>query len=584
MPSQLVSLFKEQLENEAQDLAAIHELTRRGDFLIWWYFLRLVVLEEAEVGEIVCDGPNDLGIDAIWIDDEQYVHFYQFKNPYDIEQNFPSGEVDKVLGGLNLILSRRHDEIANASLRGRVEEVYQTIPAGYRLHLVSSGAGVTKDARTKLDAFVEGLGTPSEGFFVWDDQDITWLQDAFYKATLPTCEEPIELELDKDPYAVRAGSHEFFMFQLPGRRIGELYDIHGEALLQRNIRVYQGDRMTNARIYETAIGDEAHNFLHYNNGVAFLCERGDWDPFTRRLVLHDTQIVNGGQTVRVLHRAFAQGRLGADVTVPVRVITSLGDKQFANSVTVNLNNQNRISPSFLRSNDPRVIQLAHSLASIGWHLERREGEVRSLTDDDKQEIEQRIGESLSNRVIHLKEGTQAYVSTYMGLPELAKKDPKKMFESEHDGGRFEDIFSSEMTAEKLVAAQRLARAIGRHVKQFASIKRRKDKLEDRAERYSTLLGEQMVGSFGTDIEEMIPQSAVFLTALVFAQEVRIRGRGIDDVIEEIDGGNAAVINDMLYSILSFQQGDDRWSKAWPTLLKSQAFFNALVEQVISAAA
>src|SRR5438045_9355748 len=121
--------------------------------------------------------------------------------------------------------------------------------------------------------------------------------------------------------------------------------------------------------------------------------------------------------------------------VPARAITSSGDKDFANNVAVNQNNQNPVGTGFLRSNDQRVVQLDHALASRGWYLERREGELKASTPDEKAAIEQRIGRTLEGRVIRLKEGAQAYTATFYGQPEIAKKNPKKIFLSVSDGGK-----------------------------------------------------------------------------------------------------------------------------------------------------
>lgn len=165
--SPIISLFKEQLENECQKISVEKSLEKRGDHLSWWYFRRLVGLEDLRIEEVLCDGPNDLGIDAIYIDDDNLVHFYQFKNPESIESGFPAGDVDKVLAGLNLILSRKHDAIANVELRGRIEEIYQTVPTGYRLHLVTSGKGLSTESISKLDNFVAQL-QGQEGFFTWE--------------------------------------------------------------------------------------------------------------------------------------------------------------------------------------------------------------------------------------------------------------------------------------------------------------------------------------------------------------------------------------------------------------------------------
>jgi len=79
--SSLITLFKEQLENESQRIAEDRNLVKRGDFFIWWYFLRLQGLPPSEIEEAVCDDGNDLGLDAIYIDEDDIVHFYQFKNP-----------------------------------------------------------------------------------------------------------------------------------------------------------------------------------------------------------------------------------------------------------------------------------------------------------------------------------------------------------------------------------------------------------------------------------------------------------------------------------------------------------------------
>ena len=215
-----------------------------------------------------------------------------------------------------------------------------------------------------LRAFVASLQGPDD-FFTWMDEDLKWLQDRFYQKSLPTVEAPIEFMLDQAPYAVRSADHDCWLFHVNGSSLGELYEKHGEQLLQQNIRIYQGDKGTNAAIRKTCTGEDSANFLHYNNGVTFLCDTAPWDPFTRKLTLRKAQVVNGGQTVRVLHAAQREKTLQGDVLVPLRIITAQGDKDFASNVAVNLNNQNRIEPSFLRSNDPRILQLANALASLG---------------------------------------------------------------------------------------------------------------------------------------------------------------------------------------------------------------------------
>lgn len=572
MSSPLISLFKEQLENESQGIAHLRGLTKRGDLLSWWYFRRLRGIDDTEIGEILCDGYNDLGIDAIWIDDDQFVHFYQFKNPVSMAAGFPGGDVDKVISGLTLILGRKHADIANAELRGRVEEIYQIVPAGYRLHLVTSGAGVSEEARVKLDAFVSSLLGP-EHFFNWGCEDVATLQDSLYQKTLPTIDQPIEFSLDQSPYPVRSANHDCWLFHVGASILIDLYETHGEQLLQQNIRVYEGDRGTNESIRNTCTGDDAGNFLHFNNGVTFLGDEASWDAFTRKLTLRRGQIVNGGQTVRVLYSAHTGHQLRPEVLVPIRVITSQGDKSFASNVAVNLNNQNRIEPSFLRSNDPRILQLGGALASLGWYLERRENEVVGMTLGEMAAVELRIGRKLDGAVIVFKTASQAYVATYFGQPELAKKNPKRIFLGASDGGAFERIFSNELTAEKFVNANLLAKGVDGFIRQFMSKKRRRDRVLDWRSDYATVLGHDIVEQFGEDLDQVVPQSAVFLTALAFKEWVGIGGRPVADLLADMEKGDFALLQRLLLVILQYGKSQPLLQRSWPTLLKSQQFFD-----------
>ena len=267
----LLSLFKEQLENESSLLAKTCSLEKRGDYLIYWYFSKLKNMGPAEIEEIVCDDGGDLGIDALLIDPENYVHFYQFKNPVNAEAGFPGGDVDKIISGLHLILKREHKAVANGTLNEMIDQVYQIVPSGYRIHLVTSGSTLADEPVQKLNAFVKGLGGPTEDFITWSVADLKALQDEFYQKNLPTIQGSIVFDLVRQPpYQIRSANHDSYILHATGATLAELYRQHGEQLLQQNIRVYQGDKTTNASIRQTCTGDDSPNFFHFNNGVTFL--------------------------------------------------------------------------------------------------------------------------------------------------------------------------------------------------------------------------------------------------------------------------------------------------------------------------
>ena len=569
----LLSLFKEQLEAECAGLREDYGLPKRGDLLIYWYFIRLHNFSDTEVAEIACDGSGDLGIDALWIDDDTFVHFYSFKNPADPTKAFPGGDVDKTISGLKLVLNRKHDQIANPALTARLDDVYQQLPRGYRIHFVTSGEGLSHESVGKLDSFIEELKGPSEGVVSWDQQPLTKLQEGFYQQSLPAIEDPLRFDLKATPYMLRSGAAESYFFHIEGSRLGELYETHGEGLLQRNIRIDQRETPTNRSIEATCTGPQAANFLHFNNGVTFLCEKAAYDPFQQAIILDKGQVVNGGQTIRAIWRVSKRTILDSGVLVPARAITSSGDKDFANNVAVNQNNQNKVGTGFLRSNDQRVVQLDHALASRGYYLERREGELKSLTEQEMETIKQRIGhQSLEDRIIKLKEGAQAYTATFYQQPEIAKKNPKKIFLSSEDGGQFEKIFSTDMTAEKVIIAHKIKTFVDSLVRRFAGIRRKLQAADDVEAAYAPVIGATLAAF--PDIHQVIPQCSLFICGTVYRDCVQLQGNAPSSIPAILEQRGNALIQEHLGLIVEYAKNNkDKADRSWPTLLKSNTFFS-----------
>jgi len=141
------------------------------------------------------------------------------------------------------------------------------LPKGYRLHFISSGRGLDKESKTKLDALIAELKGPSSSIISWDEQPLASLQEIFYQQNLPAVKDPLKFSSPRQPYTVRSGVADCYLFHVTGQVLADLYDKHGEGLLQRNIRVDQGETATNKAIEGTCVGDDSANFLHFNNGV-----------------------------------------------------------------------------------------------------------------------------------------------------------------------------------------------------------------------------------------------------------------------------------------------------------------------------
>ena len=519
------------------------------------------------------------------------VHLFLFKHPQDPKKAFPADGVDALLAGLLVIFKNEHRPVANEKLKSRIEAIKQVIPKAYRVHCVTSGIGIGKEQKTKLDTFVAGIENPNEDFFQWELEDLTKLQQRFYQQNLPAVEDPIVFNVGKTAYLTKSGSAACYLFIVFGDELAKIYEKFGEALLHRNIRAGQGSTPTNRAIKASCTGPKSADFVHFNNGVSILAN-AHWDPMDNKITLTRSQIVNGGQTVRILHSAYKEGSLKSDVRVAVRVISSGDNSQFGSDVTVNQNNQNSMKTGFLRSNDPSVVQLATSLMSAGWYLERRKGELKSITEDEKRRIEISLNNPLEGRVIPLNEGTQAYVATYFRQPEMAKKNPKKMFQSAEEGGSFEDIFSYEISGEKVVSAVRIRAAVDKFVNEFSKMQNRKKKRNDddpaTDAEYRSFLGDRLVSDFRGDIDQAIPQSAVFLCATIFQEWVDILGKdplGFDkkgvkvceSLADTLEQNAATTIQRHLATIFQFAKEQPRSiESSWPNMMKSNKFLTQVM--------
>jgi hypothetical protein len=92
----------------------------------------------------------------------------------------------------------------------------------------------------------------------------------------------------------------------------------------------------------------------------------------------------------------------------------------------------------------------------------------------------------------------------MRQPEWAKKNPKKIFLGSTDGGYFDRVFNSELTAEKFSAAHKLTACTDDFVRQFMTRKRRADKVGDWKKDYSELLEKDLVAKHSGSLNQVVP--------------------------------------------------------------------------------
>lgn len=165
----------------------------------------------------------------------------------------------------------------------------------------------------------------------------------------------------------------------------------------------------------------------------------------------------------------------------------------------------------------------------------------------------------------------------MRQPELAKKNPKRIFLSAADGGYFDRVFNADLTAEKFVRANRLALLVDEYVRKFMTRKRRRERVADWRKDYEEVLGENLVEKHADVLDQVIPQSAVFLTAITF-EIAAAHGEDIEALAGELEA-DPKRLNQAVEALIDVAKADPNASRSWPTLLKSQGFFEKVAQSL-----
>lgn len=259
----------------------------------------------------------------------------------------------------------------------------------FRLHLVTDG----KLSDRLRDLPTEALNGVPVDFSFWDIERFHQLHESKQQR------EPLEIDVTEwvptgIPALEVSGTEDFatYLAAVPGSLLADLYSMHGNRLLESNVRSYLSNRgKVNKGIRETVNGSP-HLFMAYNNGITATATQVKMSP-DRSAILEvvDLQIVNGGQTTASLFYVGREQKLKsnlATVVVPMKLV--MVDEDRAQALVPNIsrfaNSQNAVSAADFFSNSPfhqrvedlsrrlRVPAVAGNRIQSKWYYERIRGQ------------------------------------------------------------------------------------------------------------------------------------------------------------------------------------------------------------------
>lgn len=191
---------------------------------------------------------------------------------------------------------------------------------------------------------------------------------------------------------VQNDTYSSYLFAISGLELCKYYDQYGKRLLESNVRTFLSLRgNVNKGIYNTIhLNSERLFFFAYNNGLTATASDIEYSN-SRITLLKDLQIVNGGQTMSTVYKAWKDGKSLDEVYIQVKlsVIHDLENKDlFVSKISRFANTQNPVSNSDFFSNSyyhKRVKELSREvrvsvqgqITPERWFYERVRGEYQN---------------------------------------------------------------------------------------------------------------------------------------------------------------------------------------------------------------
>jgi hypothetical protein len=312
---------------------------------------------------------------------------------------------------------------------------------------------VLTDGVATLDSYASSSNSDySISVQIWD------LRRFFRRRLAAWAPEPIAIDFNKilgHPIPIVGGANsselQTMLTIIPGKALAELYDEHGQRLLEGNVRSYLQNRGKINRGILNTVGNEPQRFITYNNGISVVANSAELSEDENGAMWLDScdgfQIVNGAQTTASIHRAFKIEKMDVstvEVQAKITVVPSDQSGVVTPLISEFSNTQNRIQASDFSANDPfhRKIEVlsrrmwappkAEDDAQIGslWFYERARGQYadalfRARTPADKRRFK---NENPSSQKF-AKTDLAKYYHSWSGQPDIVSLGAQKNFKN-----------------------------------------------------------------------------------------------------------------------------------------------------------
>lgn len=383
--------IQDDIRQQADDELGIKDAGRLKSLSFVYLCVKtLLDLDHDGAFDCLTEGSADFGVDAMHlteeIDGEFGVTLFQgkYKNNLEGTSNFEANGINALINAIWHIFDPAAELGGiNKRLLARVEAARSLIRDGFipRVRAIACNNGLKWNDAADTAIARTGWGDQVAWEYVNHDSLVQILQRI----------KPVNetLRLSGKVIVEDMNYSRVCIGRVAVTEVAALMKIHGERLLERNIRRYLGlhGNRVNEGIRQTLYSGDPANFYFFNNGLTLVCSDFSYNALQSsdyQVKIENLQIVNGGQSCMTIFKTIeemqASGHpLPLDANVLVRIYKLPKENEdIVLQITHATNSQNPVDLKDLRSNDETQQRLDSSISALGYQYRRKriEGMVR----------------------------------------------------------------------------------------------------------------------------------------------------------------------------------------------------------------
>lgn len=467
------------INDELTDIKDINKYTNISQAFGHFILKMLFGLTDEEALDCCTDGSDDNGIDAIYVESDKKVHFFQFKFPSkanNINKGVSDEEVLKLCNGVQSFVST--DEIFNKVswndlLKDKRQEFLEADICDLKLWIVRySNQDLSNSSDVIINNYMDKYYRETGNSIEFEKilaMECMNLYESRAKNIWPDFVLPYSKTLT--PFTDEKASISSAYVSL--KSIYDTFYSIQDTVFEGNVRYLSPNSKINDGIRETIL-TSPENFHLLNNGITIVCKGCSDINAKSYFNVKCGSIINGAQTVgTIINTLFSlteEQRKQYDKSfVFVKIISFSNDNSLINDMVYTLNTQNQMKNSYTIANDIIVKKLQEKInKETEYFLEIKNNEFNYCKNN------MRGFNKLSKNKIDIESFIQAYTTFYdiAGMGALSKNNKASLFTNEN----IQKIIN-ELTFEKALLPYNTYLELMNIIKEYRAFRKNPDKTD-----------------------------------------------------------------------------------------------------------